>query len=68
MLPKLTRTQWINVLAAIPAIYSLWTLFICLCILAVFAMMLGGWFIAVASVIALVGIGMVLANALLKRR
>jgi hypothetical protein len=51
--PKLTRTQWINLLASIPAAYSLATTAVCLAILFLFASIVGGTFVFAGALIVL---------------
>ena len=52
-MPKLTRTQWVNLLASIPAAYSLATTVVCLMILLLFGSIVGGTFVFFGALVVL---------------
>lgn len=66
-MPKLTRFQWINLFAAIPAAISLAVLTICLAMLATFWLVYHGMFIGIACIVVLVFAGFALMRGLLGR-
>jgi hypothetical protein len=51
--PKLTRTQWINLLASIPAAFSLGTTVVCILILLLFGSIAGGTFVFAGALVVL---------------
>lgn len=64
---KLTRTQLIRVFALVPAAYSLAVLVICVGSLVMFGLFVGGQFVFIAAIIALVAGGLALGKALFRR-
>lgn len=52
-MPKLTRTQWINLLASIPAAFSLGTTVVCILILLLFGSIVGGTFVFAGALVVL---------------
>ena len=52
-MPKLTRTQWINLLASIPAVFSLGTTAVCILILLLFGSIVGGTFVLAGALVVL---------------
>ena len=52
-MPKLTRTQWINLLASIPAAFSLGTTIVCVLILLLFGSIVGGTFVMAGALFVL---------------
>ena len=65
--PKLTRTEWINLLASIPAGYSLATTVVCLLILLLFASIVGGTFVFAGALVVLFCATWVLVRCMMTR-